>query len=155
MANLNNRYIQFYTPGSAAVKVKVQEEHKWAPLPEPKPEQKLAIYVDPIAMVAFAVAICMLVLMAVGIYQLNGTRREVAALEGYVAQLSAQNHELKETYSEGYDLEDVRKAALDMGLVPVEEISQSYIYITMPQLSAEEPVTLWQQVTTFLAGLFA
>lgn len=155
MARFNNRYIQFYTPGTAAVKVKVQEEHKWAPLPEPKPEKKIAIPVDPVAMVAFAVAVCMLVLMAVGIYQLNATRREVAALEGYVAKLSAENHELKETYSEGYDLNKVRSAALDMGLVPVEEIPQSYIYITMPQALSEEPATAWQQFTAYLAGLFA
>lgn len=155
MARFNNRYIQFYTPGTAAVKVKVQEEHKWAPLPEPKPEKKIAIPVDPVAIVAFAVAVCMLVLMAVGIYQLNATRREVAALEGYVAKLSAENHELKETYSEGYDLNKVRSAALDMGLVPVEEIPQSYIYITMPQALSEEPATAWQQFTAYLAGLFA
>lgn len=132
MARANNRYIQFYTAGSNAVKVKVQEEYKWAPLPEPKPEKKIAVRVDPVAMVAFAVAVCMLVLMAVGIGQLNSTRREVAALEAYVAQLSAENHELKETYSAGYDLERVRRSAQDMGLVPVEDISQSHIYITMP-----------------------
>ena len=155
MAKFNNRYIQFYTPGTAAVKVQVQAEYKWAPLPEPKPEKKITIHVDPIAMVAFVVAVCMLVLMAFGVHQLNRTRQEVMALEGYVAQLSAENHELKETYSKGYNLEEVRRAAQDMGLVPVEEISERYIYITMPEIPAEEPVTAWQQFTTFLTGLFA
>ena len=155
MAKFNNRYIQFYTPGTAAVKVQVQAEYKWAPLPEPKPEKKITIHVDPIAMVAFVVAVCMLVLMAFGVHQLNCTRQEVMALEGYVAQLSAENHELKETYSKGYDLEKVRRTALDMGLVPVEEIPESYIYITMPEIPEEEPVTAWQQFTTFLTGLFA
>ena len=155
MANKNSRYVQFYTSGTAAVKVKIQEEHKWAPLPAPKPEKKIAVFVDPVAMVAFAVAVCMLILMAVGIHQLNNTRREVAALEGYVAQLSAENHELKETYSAGYDLEKVRTAALDMGLVPVEDIPQSHIYITIPQTREEAPATVWQQFTARLAGLFA
>ena len=37
MAKNNSRYIQFYTAGSAAVKVEVQDENLWAPLPEPKP----------------------------------------------------------------------------------------------------------------------
>ena len=105
MAQMNSRYIQFYTPGTAAVKVQVQDEQKWAPLPEPKPEEKKAIYVDPVAILGFAVAVCMLILMAVGITQLNNTRREVAALEHYVAQLTAENHALQETYAAGYDLD--------------------------------------------------
>ena len=92
MAQMSSRYIQFYTPGTAAVKVQVQDEQKWAPLPELKPEEKKAIYVDPVAILGFAVAVCMLILMAVGISQLNNTRREVAALEHYVAQLTAENN---------------------------------------------------------------
>ena len=155
MANKNSRYVQFYTSGTAAVKVKIQEEYKWAPLPAPKPEKKIAVFVDPVAMVAFAVAVCMLVLMAVGIHQLNSTRKEVAALEGYVAQLSAENHTLQETYSAGYDLDKVRTAALDMGLVSVEEIPQSHIYITIPQVQEAAPVSNWQRFTAHLAGLFA
>ena len=155
MAQMNSRYIQFYTPGTAAVKVQVQDEQKWAPLPEPKPEEKKAIYVDPVALLGFAVAVCMLILMAVGITQLNNTRREVAALEHYVAQLTAENHALQETYAAGYDLEEVRQKALDMGMVPVEEINQTHIFVTMPPAQTEEPVTAWEQVTTYLTGLFA
>ena len=34
------RYIQFYTPGSTAVKVDIQDEQNWAPLPEPKKAKK-------------------------------------------------------------------------------------------------------------------
>ena len=155
MAKINNRYVQFYTPGTAAVKVQIQDQKKWAPLPEPKPEEKIAIPVDPIAMVAFAVAVCMLILMAVGIHQLNSTRQEVAALERYIAQLSAENHDLNEQYKAGYDLKEVRSAALRMGLVPMEEIPQTRIYITMPEPQVEETTGFWTQLTTNLAGLFA
>ena len=155
MAKSNNRYIQFYTPGTAAVKVQIQDQKKWAPLPEPKPEEKIAVPVDPVAMVAFAVAVCMLILMAVGIHQLNSTRQEVAALERYIAQLSAENHDLNEQYKAGYDLKAVRSAALDMGLVPVEEVPQTRIYITMPEPQVEESMSLWKQITTNFAGLFA
>ena len=132
MAKFNNRYIQFYTPGSAAVKVEIQDENTWAPLPAPKPKTRITVAVDPVSLIAFAVAVCMLILMAVGIHQLNNTRREVAALERYVAQLSAENHDLMTQYSDGYDLGKVHSAALDMGFVPVEEVSQTHIYITMP-----------------------
>ena len=155
MAQMSSRYIQFYTPGTAAVKVQVQDEQKWAPLPEPKPEEKKAVFVDPVAILGFAVAVCMLILMAVGITQLNNTRREVAALEHYVAQLTAENQALQETYAAGYDPEEIRQKALDMGMVPVEEIAQTHIFVTMPQVQAEQTVTAWERVTTYLAGLFA
>ena len=155
MAKSDNRYIQFYTPGTAAVKVEIQDKKKWAPLPPMKPEAKIAIPVDPIAAVAFVVAVCMLVLMAVGVGQLTDTRREVATLERYVAQLSAENHELKAQYSASYSINEVRSAALSMGLVPAEEVTQTRIFVTMPQPQQEEPVGIWQQITTGLAGLFA
>ena len=156
MAKNDSRYIQFYTPGSVAVKVQIQDEQKWAPLPEPKPEKKIIIPVDPVAILGFAVAVCMLILMTVGINQLNQARREVATLETYVAQLTAENHTLEETYSAGYDLEEVRQKALDMGMVPVEEITQTHIYVTLPQRPQEvtEP-TIWEQATALLTRLFA
>ena len=138
MAKDNKRYIQFYTPGSAAVKVNVQDEQMWAPLPEPKPEKKIPIYVDPVSVLGFAVAVCMLILLAVGVTQLNDTRREVATLEHYVAELTAENYSLQESYSAGYHLEEVRQKALDMGMVPAEEILQTHIYVTMPQNNVVE-----------------
>ena len=155
MAKENNRYIQFYTPGTAAVKVQIQDEQTWAPLPEPKQERKIMIHVDPVAILGFVVAVCMLILMTVGINQLNSARREVATLEHYVAELTAENHALKETYSTGYNLGDIRQKALDMGMVPVEEIPESQIYITIPLPQTEEPATVWEQATAFLTGLFA
>ena len=155
MAKINNRYIQFYTPGTAAVKVQIQDQKKWAPLPEPKPAEKIAIPVDPVAMVAFVVAVCMLILMAVGIHQLNNTRQEVAALERYIAQLNAENHDLNEQYKAGYDLKEVRSAALSMGLIPIDEVPQTRIYITMPESKVEEPLSNWEKITTNLGGLFA
>ena len=155
MAKFHNRYVQFYTPGTAAVKVEIQDKKKWAPLPPPKPEDKIAVAVDPVAIVAFAVAVCMLILMAVGIRQLNSTRQEVTALERYIAQLSAENLQLKEQYSEGYSINEVRSAALSMGMIPAEEVSQTHIYVTIPQPQEEAPVGFWQQITTYLTGLFA
>ena len=155
MAKDNNRYIQFYTPGSAAVKVEIQEEYKWAPLPEPKAAKPVVFHVDPVAIIGFMVAVSMLILMAVGITQLNAARREVAALERYVSQLNAEHAELELTYRESLDLETIRQKALDMGMVPVEEIPQSQIYVTIPHIEIVEETTLWEKTTTFLAGLFA
>ena len=155
MAKHDNRYIQFYTPGSTAVKVQIQEERNWAPLPEPKPAKKILIPVDPVAILGFVVAVCMLVLMSIGISQLNESRREVAALEHYVAQLTAENHTLQQTYTNGYNLGEVKEKALDMGMVPVEEIPQTQIHITIPQTEQAPADTVWERVTTYLTGLFA
>ena len=155
MAQYNGRYIQFYTPGSAAVKVQIQEEQKWAPLPEPKPEKKILIPADPVAILGFVVAISMLVLMMIGINQLNFAIREVATLEHYVAQLTTENYTLEQTYREGYDLEDIQQKALDLGMVSAEEIPQTQIKVAVPSKETVETIAGWKRITTYLADLFA
>ena len=155
MAKNAKNYIQFYTAGSTAVKVQIQDERTWAPLPAEKPKPKFVIPVDPVAIIGFVVAVCMLVMMTLGINQLNATRREVAEMEHYVAQLTAQNKALTENYQQGYNPAEVRQQALDMGMVPVEELPQKQIYITVPHVEVVEEPTLWTQVTTFLTSLFA
>ena len=155
MAQYNGRYIQFYTPGSAAVKVQIQEEQKWAPLPEPKPEKKILIPADPVAILGFVVAISMLVLMMIGINQLNFAIREVATLEHYVAQLTTENYTLEQTYREGYDLEDIQQKALDLGMVSAEEIPQTQIKVAVPSEETVETIAGWKQITTYLTDLFA
>lgn len=155
MAKINNRYIQFYTPGSAAVKVAVQEQQYWLPISEPRKEKKTIIRVDPISVIGFTVAVCMLILLAFGVGHLNDARREVNALEHYVSQLTAENHELQETYSEGYVLRDIELKALNMGMVPADEVVTSRIYITAPHTQALEAPTGWDKITTYLTSLFA
>jgi len=155
VAKQENRYIQFYTPGSAAVKVNIQDEQAWAPLPEPKPKKKIIIPVDPVAILGFFVAICMLALMTVGVNQLNNVRREVTTLEHYVAELTAQNLELEQTYHDGYKPERIYQQALDLGMIPVEEVPETHIYVTMPQIEIVEEETFWSKVDTFLSSLFA
>ena len=155
MAKVNNRYIQFYTPGSAAVKVAIQEEQSWLPIPEAKPVKKTVIRIDPVSVLGFVVAVCMLLLLAFGVNHLNAARREVNALEHYIAQLTAENNNLQETYSAGYELRDIEQKALNLGMVPAEEVTTSHIYITVPHDQATEASTLWSRVTTYLTSLFA
>lgn len=155
MAKDSSRYIRFYTPGTAAVKVEIQDEQTWAPLPEQKPEKKLSIYVDPVAILGFVVAVSMLIMMAVGIHELNAVRREVVTLEHYVASLTEENQILEETYKAGYDPERIRRKALEMGMVPAEQIPQTRIYVVAAPTPAEEEETIWSQITEFLTDLFA
>lgn len=131
MANGNSRYIQFYSPGSLACKVELRREQEWAPLPEVKVTKKTVIAIDPVAIIGFVVAVAMLVLMAVGIRQLNCSRQEVAVLEQYTAQLTAENNALHEEYTSGYDLENIRRKAMDMGMVPAEDV----VHIQLPAIT--------------------
>ena len=155
MAKNNSRYVQFYTPGSVACKVEIRREQEWAPLPAAKPKPKTVIGIDPVAIVGFLVAVSMLVLMAVGINRINTARQEVTVLERYVAQLTEENETLNKTYADGYDLEVIRTKALDMGMVPAEQIPTTQIAVELPVAEAEETVTLWNRVSTLLSGLFA
>ena len=157
MAKSESRYIQFYTAGSSACKVELRQEQEWAPLPAEKPKPKKVIPVDPVAIIGFFVAVSMLCLMAVGINRLNASRQEVVVLERYVASLAQENQTLSRQYADGYDLEVVRMKALDMGMVPVEQIPQTSIRVEAPVVEVPEAseVTVWNRVSTLLAGLFA
>ena len=155
MAKNTSRYVQFYTPGSVACKVEIRHEREWAPLPAAKPKPKRVIPVDPVAIMGFLVAVGMLVLMALGISHLNTTRQEVAVLEHYVAQLTEENQTLSRQYADGYNLETVRIKALEMGMVPAEQIQATKLHVEMPQVVTEETVTVLNRVTTLLSSLFA
>ena len=155
MAKVNNRYIQFYTAGTAAVKVAIQEEQNWLPIPEARPVKKTVIRIDPISVLGFAVAICMLFLMAVGVNHLNSARREVNALEHYIAQLTAENNDLQQTYSVGYELRDIEQKALNLGMVPAEEAETYHIYVTIPHEQVHKESTGLNRITTALTSLFA
>ena len=155
MAKSESRYIQFYTAGSSACKVELRREQEWAPLPKEEPKAKTVIHIDPVAIIGFLVAVSMLCLMAVGINRLNASRQEVAVLEHYVAGLTQENQTLSQAYADGYDLEEIRLKALDMGMVPAEQIPQTRIQVEMEIPVAEAEVTAWSRVSTLLAGLFA
>ena len=150
-----SRYIQFYTAGSAAQKVELVDEREWAPLPEYQLRRRKAIHIDPVAIIGILVAVFLMATMLLGVNQLVNARQEAMQMEEYVAQLQAENHELSQKYAEGYDLSIVEKTALNMGMVPVEQAPQITIQVQMPEVETVQSVTLWEQITTFLTGLFA
>ena len=131
----------------------LRQEQEWAPLPQPKTVKRKIIAVDPVAVLGCVMAVCMLILMAVGIQHLNEARREVTVLEGYVAGLTAENQRLKQEYTEGYDLEVVRQKALDMGMIPMEDVPVTQIQIKTPQKSVTQAGALakrWNAFTSML-----
>jgi len=147
------QYIRYYTDGSSARQVAPMFSLKQAVLPKPRKQRRKVIRIDPVATLSIVVAVFMLLMMGIGIAEYVAVRHDAAVMEHYVAQLSAENAALRQEFEDGYDLEEVEKTALALGLVPKDQVRQVSIQVSAP---VQQPtVTLWERIGTFLAGLFA
>ena len=120
---LDVRYVRFYTDGSAARKIKPAEPYKILKLPKKRAQKRRVIHVDPMAIAGMVMAVVMSVLMIVGVVELMDARADAANMTSYAQELKEINEELTATYRNGYTLEEVRKAAEDLGLVPMEQVA--------------------------------
>ena len=147
-------YVHFYTDGSAARKIAPVLHSEKAVLPKQKKQKRKVIYLDPVAVLGMAVAVCMLLMMVVGLAQLTQARGKAVAMEQYVIQLDIQHDQLDQMYHEGYDIAEVERTALALGMVPGSQVKQTSIVIPVEE-PVVETVTLWDQIGTFLSSLFA
>ncbi len=147
------RYVNFYTAGSAAYQYDPQPK-KQVVLPKPKTrrQKKIVLRLDPVVAVGVCVAFVMLIMMIVGLFQLGAAQQQAKQMERYVAVLQDKNEDLDDTYRSGFDPEEIREIATAMGMIPVEQAQR--VYISVPAETAEEP-TVWENIYTFLTGLFA
>ena len=113
------RYIQFYTDGSAArqLEPKVQQKKKLQQ-PRRKHQKKIVLHVDLLAATGILVACVMLIMMLSGMMTLNKINGEIDRLESYLTELESENLQLHQTYRAGFDLDQIREAALEMGMIP-------------------------------------
>jgi hypothetical protein len=147
------QYIQFYIDGSAAKKVAPVVPLKTMKLPKITIRKKIVLRIDPIAICGMIMAAVMLVLMLAGAVRLVNARNELTRMNAYVQTLQEENESLNKTLSEGYNLEEIERTALALGMVPVEQVE--HIQLRVPQgAEPEKPGTL-EQFYTFLTGLFA
>ena len=145
---------QFYIHGSEAQKLAPkQEKQSKTRLPLVRMEKVQAIYLDPVAIVAIAVAVVMLVTMVAGILAVQSTWQEYEVMEGYVSGLRRENARLEKAYRDSYDLEEIAAAAKTMGLVPRSEVQTRTISVTLPEPEPEP--TAWEDFLWFVKGLFA
>ncbi len=151
--NLDVQYVRYYTAGSAAQKLSPAYTSIKPVLPVPKKRKVHKIYVDPVAVVGIVVAVCMFCMMLTGIRQLQQAQEQTVALENYVAQLENRNQSLQAQFSESYDLRDVERTALAMGMIPQEQATRVTLSVPLPE--PEPNPTVWEAVGTFLTGLFA
>ncbi len=147
------QYVRYYTDGSAARQVMPLSSVRKPLLPKPKKIKRRNVYIDPVATLGIVVAVCMLVLMTVGIFQFRAAQQETADLERYVEQLTQENQLLEETYDASIDLAEVERSALALGMIPKEDAQHVTIQLSAPPV--EEPAGFWERVGAFLTGLFA
>ena len=151
------QYVQFYVDGSAARKldpVAPAKEHKQQRTTAARRPKRKNLYIDPVAILGIAVAAVMLVMMLVGVHQLKAAQAEQAAMDYCVGQLKLNNHDLQAKFRENINLADIEQKAIALGMVPASQVNVTTIILSTPE-QPEEPATVWEQVGTFLASLFA
>lgn len=147
-----SRYIQYYV-GTAAPKLLPQQPKKnKTKLPKVYKQQSYTVHVDPLALGGILVSAVMLILMAVGMFTLESAQKELQATKESVDTLQSVNLQLEEKYHSRYNLDEVKEAALGLGMIPVEEAR--HITISVPEETVQEN-TLWESINIFLDGLFA
>ena len=147
------KYIRLYTDGSAACKIETIAPVKTAQLPKLRKQKKIVLWVDPVAVLALAVAAVMMILMVVGVTKLYEAQQQTAAMEQYVQQLQERNETLHNEYTEGYNLTEVERTAHALGMVPADQVKHVTIQVQTPEVTPK--LTLWEQIGIFLANLFA
>lgn len=116
------QYIRYYTVGSAARKLAPQVTEQPKAAPKPRKAKRVLVFIDPVAILGIVTAVIMLTCMLVGMVQLNEVWTRQAAVENQVQRLIRENETLQETYEAGYDLANIEKTALALGMVPAEQV---------------------------------
>ena len=154
MANqIDIRYIDFSTEGNAARKFAPAQKKK-VQLPDARRKTRRVLTIDPLALIGVAVAVCMIVFMGIGVLRLQAAQEKNMQMAQYVDSLSEKNAALQAEFNEVCDLEEVRQLALALGMIPKLEAPQTGITMYVPEEPVASP-SLWEQIGTFLAGLFA
>ena len=149
------QYIRFATDGSAARKAEFLTPLKTIRLPKVKKQKqkRVTVHIDPFAFAGIVMAAVMMLLMVVGVVRLNAAQEQLDMMSGYVQSLNEENIQLRETFEEGCDLEQIERTALALGYVPQEQVE--HITIQMPAPVVEQEQNGWERLYTFLVGLFA
>lgn len=135
----NDRYVRFYTFGSTAAKL---EQERGASLPKyKKPAKRRPIPFDPVAFAGSAVAVLLAVLMVVGFWQVAHTTAQVHSLQTRIVGLELEQQMLEECYESSYDLNEVRVAALSMGMISAEEANR--VQLEVSDQAIEVPQQSW------------
>ena len=141
---------QFYVYGSEVQARKKKEKKSLLPR-APRAEVQHCVYVDPVAVCGIAVALLMLVVLAVGAFQLRAAMQQYNAQSEQLSAIKRENARLEHLYRTSLDLEAVQAQAEKLGMVPAEELEHRELVVTVGQ-TPEEP-TAWENFLWFVKGL--
>ena len=146
---------QFYVYGSEARALAAKRARKQAQtqLPDQAVQQVRQVRVDVLAVASLVLAGVLLVTMVAGALSMQTAWQDLRTAKQYVYELEARNRVLTVEYRSSYDLEEIRSAALSLGMIPAEEAQMRSITVTMP-VQEPEP-TFLENLQWFLKGLFA
>lgn len=145
------KYIQFHTEGSAARQPELQPRKRPAPRPQKKPV--LVLRIQPLALAGILLSAVMLLCMLSGAWELRAAQKARTEMSNLVAHLSWENGILEEKYYEGLDLEQIRRDALALGMIPQEEVI--HMALSVEETAAEQEQTLWQELRGLFGKLFS
>ena len=151
------QYVPFcYVDGSAARKVQRQPEKKTtrATAPKQRRAKRKVIAVDPVAISGIVIAVVMLVMLLAGYAEYTAVQEQKLQMQDYLTSLQLENAQLQQTFDSNVDMEYVEEVAGALGMVPAADANQIQIEVQLP-IQETTQLTLWESITTFLAGLFA
>ena len=121
--NSDVHYVRYYTAGSAARELAPKTPQRAKPAQKARKPRKAIVYIDPVAIISVVTAIVMMVVMILGVVQLSQLKAEASAMQSYVLDLKAENAQMTTQYQEGYNLEEVEKTAIALGMVPADQVT--------------------------------
>ncbi len=156
-SNHQDRYIRYYTEGTAARKIEVEQPGRTSHSPKPRKKVKVrVITVDPVAIGAIVLSIVMLVLMVNAASNLKAEQLRRQEMVDYLFALENQNWYDNQQYQQALNLEEVEQRAQVLGLIPVEEATHITVSVDASrELTPEEEPTWWEKLLQYLQGLFA
>ncbi len=158
MANrVDIQYVRFYTDGSAAKKIApVAPVKKVQPAPHARKAKRKVIRIDPVAIFSIAVCAALLICISIGLTSLKTAQQENARMAQYVQQLTQENETLAQQYAAGYDLNEIEKTALALGMVPIGQANHQSVQLQAQEAAAQPHApSLWESILGFFANLFA
>lgn len=122
-------------------------------LPKPKRRHVQKIYINPVALAGIVLAVTMLVLMGVSAFRLQAGWEAYNAASELLTEVKRENAALDHTFHTGFDPEDIRAKAEELGMVDKSEAPVMTLKIHVPQ---EDSQPTWlDDLKWFLKGLFA
>lgn len=147
------RYVRYYTFGSAAAKL--DHTGRRATLPKYNdPNKRKPLVIDPVSVLGTTVAVVLAVLMVVGMIQMAVTAGAVREAQTRVAVLEQEQKLLLEKYESSYDLNEIRVSAESMGMIPAEEAARVRIEVPAETIQVQQ-LSWWDNVLLSLRQLFA